>query len=479
MTKVMNKMNYVALAMGILPITSQVLAQERPNVLVFLVDDLRPELGCYGNESIKSPNIDALADNGVRFRKAYVQEALSAPSRISMLTGMRPENVGIYSLFTTMRSKYPELESLPQFFKDRDYKTISVGKVYHHTRDDEESWTTLIPRSGGNYVLPENNLENGAKAAPFECADVEDNAYQDGRAADAAIEQLRQHKDDNFMMVVGFTKPHLPFNAPKKYWDMYDREQIEIPHKGAPEGNNAYSLAPWAELRAYAGMPKEGYVNDEDTKKLIHGYHACVSFTDAQIGKVVEELERLDLRRNTMIVLLGDHGWKLGEYGAWCKHSNSEIDTNIPFIISREGDYRKAKRGAVCDALIEAVDLYPTLADCCGFDVEGKDGKSVLPLTVKPNQKGWSSASYSLYPRGKKIMGFTCTDGEYRYTEWWNNETSMVVQREFYTCEQDYSIQNRNMVDDSEYAKEVVRMKKLLDVQFPESERSSYPQYDK
>lgn len=453
-------------------------ASERLNVLVFMIDDLRPELGCYGAEGVITPNIDALAEDGVRFEKAYVQQALSAPSRISMLTGKRPENIGIYSLFTPMRSKYPDMVSLPQFFHERDYNTISVGKVYHHGRDDASSWTTLIPREGGNWVLPENILPNNGKGDPYECADVEDNAYLDGRTTESAIELLRKNKDENFAMFVGYTKPHLPFNAPQKYWDMYDREQFVVPFKGAPEGSNGYTFTPWAELRAYRGMPSEGFVDDESAKRLIHGYHACVSYVDAQIGVVMAELERLDLRRNTVVVLIGDHGWKLGEYGAWCKHTNSEIDVNIPLIISREGDYKKSKRGAVSEALVEAVDLFPTLVDVCGFEVEDKDGRSLLPLVDKPNRV-WSSASYSLYARGKKVMGFSCTDGKYRYTEWWNNETSKVVAREFYTCEQDYMSRSVNLVDNAKYAKEVSRMKILLDRQFPEEVRSSYPQYDK
>lgn len=474
----MRKSNLAMAALALTSAVSGVSAKsaERPNILVFLVDDMRPQLGCYGYDNVVSPNIDALAADGVRFNKAYVQEGISAPSRMSILTGMRPNNIGIYSLFTTLRSQHPEMMTIPQFFKESGYKTISVGKVYHHTNDDKESWTTLIPRSGSNWVLPENNVE-GMKA-PYECADVEDEAYQDGRAAASAIELLRENKDEEFVMFVGLTKPHLPFCAPKKYWDMYDRESFEVPYKNAPTGSNRYSLTPWAELRAYTGMPKEGFVSDEDSRALIHGYHACVSYTDAQVGRVMEELERLELRENTVVILLGDHGWKIGEYGAWCKHSNFEIDVNIPFIISRETGYKKRKSGVESDALIEAIDLFPTMADLCGLEVEGLDGDSVVALTDKPNKR-WSDASYSLYPRGKKIMGFTCTDGEFRYTEWWDNERSEVLCREFYTCVQDYSKQAVNLVEQSEYRDDISRLKELLDRQYPEDQRSSYPQLDK
>ncbi len=279
-------------------------------------------------------------------------------------------------------------------------------------------------------------------------------------------------------MFVGLTKPHLPFVSPKKYWDLYDMDDFKVPFKGAPIGNNNYSLAPWNELRAYRDMPKEGFLDDENSLRLIHGYHASISYMDAQVGKVMAELERLDLRKNTVVILLGDHGWKIGEYGAWCKHSNSEIDANIPFIVSRETSYADRKSGVESDALIEAVDLFPTMVDLCGLDIDGKDGKSIVPLTDKPKMK-WDEAAYSLYPRGKDVMGFSCTDGEFRYTEWWDNVNSKVLYTELYTCEQDYTKQMYNLADQPKYSKSVESMKLLLDKQFSTDRRSSYPQYDK
>lgn len=456
------------------------IAKEKPNVVVFLVDDLRTELGCYGSETVKSPNIDALAKDGVRFSNAYAQEAICAPSRMSILSGLRPESIGIYSIFTPLRKKHPEMVTMPQFFKENGYTTVSVGKVYHHGRDDQESWSIHHLKEPNSYVSPENIeiQKNNKKGVPFECIDVADNAYKDGRTADLAIETLNKIKDEQFLMFVGLGKPHLPFNAPKKYWDMYDKDDFTVKKKVAPKDMYRLSLTVWGELRGYYGIPKEGYLDDDMSKDLMHGYHACVSYIDAQMGKVMQTLEDLELRENTIVILMSDHGWKLGEYGAWCKHTNFELDVNVPMIVSRETGSKKRVTNATSDALVENVDLFPTLADACGFETHPLEGQSILPLVDAPDMD-WKKGSYSLYPRGKKIMGFTCTDGEYRYTEWWSNETSEVLAAELYTCEQDYMEQAVNMVKDPKQADNVARMEKLLDMQFPKDRRSSYPQLDK
>lgn len=461
-------------------------AKQQPNVVVFLVDDLRPELGCYGNQTIKSPNIDALAKEGVRFQNAYAQEALCAPSRMSILTGLRPESIGIYSLFTPLRSVHKDMVSMPQFFKEHGYTTVSVGKVYHHTNDDKEAWSIHIPKEPNSWVKPENlALMDSLKKAgikgngpAFECVEVDDEAYKDGRATKNAIETLRKIKDENFLMFVGLTKPHLPFNAPKKYWDLYNRDDFSIPAKVAPKDMYKLALTKWGELRNYYGIPKEGLLDDDLTKELIHGYHACVSYTDAQIGKVMHALEELDLRKNTIVILMGDHGWKLGEYGAWCKHTNFELDVNVPLIVSRETNYPNRLTNVTSDALVENVDLFPTVAEACGFETHRLEGKSILPLLANPNLD-WNRGAYSLYPRGKNIMGFTCTDGQYRYTEWWDNSTNKVIDKELYLCEQDYMQQSVNLAINPDLSKDVLRMSKLLEMQFPLNQRSAYPQNDK
>ncbi len=450
------------------------------NVVVFLVDDLRTELGCYGSEYVKSPNIDALAKDGVRFQKAYSQQALSAPSRMSLLTGNRPETVGIYSLFTPLRSVHKEMVSMPQFFKENGYKTVSVGKVYHHGTDDKESWSVLFPKSPNLYALAENAeiYKTKGKGPATECADVPDDTYTDGISALQAIETLKKIKDEKFMMVVGFTKPHLPFSAPKKYWDLYKRADFKVPLKLTPKNVDRYATTVWGELRGYNGIAKEGVLEDEQSRELIHGYAAAVSYMDAQMGKVMQALEELKLRENTIVILMSDHGWKLGEYGAWCKHTNFELDVHVPFIVSRETSYKKRKANVTSDAFVENVDIFPTLAEVCGLKAPKIDGKSILALVDKPNKK-WQKGAYSVYARGTKIMGLTCTDGKYRYTEWWDNTASKTVGTELYTVKQDYSKQAINLAKEPGYEKDLKRMAKLLELQFPKNVRSGYPQNDK
>ncbi|WP_066630762.1 sulfatase [Labilibacter marinus] len=454
-------------------------AQKQPNVLVFLVDDLRAELGCYGSEVVKSPNIDALAKDGVMFNKAYCQQAICAPSRMSILTGLRPESIGIYSIFTKLRSVHKDMVTMPQFFKEKGYTTVSVGKVYHHGNDDVKSWSIHHPKETNSWIKPESLaiIDSLKKAGikgngpAFECADVGDDAYKDGRAVTQAIKTLQQIKDDKFLMFVGLTKPHLPFNAPKKYWDLYNKSDLVVPNKNTPEGMHRLALTKWGELRNYHGIPKEGLLDDELSKDLKHGYYACVSYIDAQVGRVMKTLEELDLRENTMIVLMSDHGWKLGEYGAWCKHTNFEIDVHVPMIISRETSYKNRVTDATTDALVENVDLFATAADFCGLETHTLEGKSLMPLVDNPKLK-WNKGAYSLYARGK-TMGLTCTDNEWRYTEWRNGETQELQGAELYHYKANLKVAKENFSGNPEYKRVEERMKKLLEKQFP-SNRSTF-----
>lgn len=446
----------------------------QPNVLVFYIDDLRAELGCYGSKTAITPNIDKIANDGVRFNKAYAQQAICAPSRMSTLTGLRPESLGIYSIFTPLRKIHKEVVSLPQLFNKNGYKTISIGKVYHHDRDDEEVWTTYFKKEPNSYLRPENIAllkrlkEEGAKpikGPAFENADVEDEAYKDGRAAKYAIETLHQVKDDKFLMFVGLSKPHLPFNAPKKYWDLYDKNNFKIPSRKKPEGVYRLALSPWGELKGYSNIPKEGDLNDDLTRDLIHGYHASVSYIDAQIGKIMATLDDLDLRKNTLIVFMSDHGYKIGEYASWCKQSNMEIDVRVPLIISRETAYKKRVTGKTSDALVENVDIFSTLVEICNIKSPPiSDGKSILSVLDNPNKK-WDDAAYSVYARGKKIMGVTTTDGEWRYTEWRNSTTHEILKAELYQHKNSL-LADENLSGNSKYTKVEKRMKKLLEVQF-------------
>ncbi len=453
-------------------------AQKKPNVVVFLVDDLRAELGCYGSEAVKSPNIDKLASDGVLFEKAYCQQAICAPSRISLLTGMRPDKLGIYSIFTPLRSVDKQTVTLPQLFKENGYTTISVGKVFHHTNDDIENWTVHFPKEPNSYASSKNialvdslraSGHKSVKGPAYECIDVRDEAYKDGRTAKNAIETLRKVKDDNFVMVVGLAKPHLPFNAPKKYWDLYDRKDFNVPLKKNPNGMSKYALTSWNELRGYSGIPQEGELDDELSKTLIHGYNACISYIDAQMGKVLNELEELDLRKNTIVILMSDHGWKLGEYGAWCKHTNFEIDVRVPFIVSMNEDLSTSRNTNVkSNALVENIDMFPTIAELCGIKMHNTDGNSIVPLLRNPKKK-WDKSAYSLYGRGNKIMGLTTTDGEWRYTEWRNSSNQEVIDAELYPCHVDFNKQAENLAGLPEYKKIEKRMKEMLSIEYPYS----------
>lgn len=464
----------IALLLIILSFSSIYAQKEKPNVLVFYVDDLRAELGCYGSETAITPNIDKLASEGVQFNKAYVQQAICAPSRMSTLTGLRPETLGIYSIFTPLRKVHKEVVSMPQLFKKNGYKTVSIGKVYHHSSDDKKEWSTYFPKETNSYIKPENiallkRLKAEGikpfKGPAYEDADVVDEAYKDGRVSKYAIETLHKIKDDKFLMFVGLSKPHLPFNAPKKYWDLHDKSKFKIPSRNKPEGMYSLALSKWGELKGYHGIPKKGDLDDELTRKLIHGYHASVSFIDAQVGKVMQTLEELDLRKNTMVIFMSDHGYKIGEYGAWCKHSNVEIDVRVPLIISRETNYKKRKTGKTSGALVENVDIFPTIVDLCGLESPKLEGKSIVPLLNKPNKK-WDEVATSVYARGKKIMGVTATDGKWRYTEWRNSITHEILEAELYEHKNSL-LSFVNLYGNKKYEKVEQRMKILLETKFP------------
>uniref|UniRef100_UPI0039BDB9A7 sulfatase n=1 Tax=Formosa sp. 3Alg 14/1 TaxID=3382190 RepID=UPI0039BDB9A7 len=458
--------------------SSKIIAQQsQPNVLVFYVDDLRAELGCYGSKTAITPNIDKLATEGVQFNKAYVQQAICAPSRMSTLTGLRPETLGIYSIFTPLRSVHKDVVSVPQLFKENGYKTVSIGKVYHHGTDDKNQWTNYFSKEPNTYNKPENIAlleqfkKEGKKAngPAFENANVADEAYKDGRAAKYAVETLQKLKNDKFIMFVGFSKPHLPFNAPKKYWDLYDKNNFEIPDRKKPENMYRLALTNWGELKGYHGIPNDvEYLDDNLTRDLIHGYHASISYVDAQVGKVMEELEALGLRKNTTVIFMSDHGYKIGEYGAWCKHSNEEIDVRVPLIVSRETSYKGRVAGKTSDALVENVDIFPTLVELCGLEGPKTDGKSILQVIDRPNTP-WDQVATAVYARGKNIMGCTATDGEWRYTEWRDAKTQDILGAELYEHKNSL-LSFKNLSGNSKYKKVEARMKGLLETQFPRNQ---------
>jgi len=447
------------------------------NVLFIAVDDLRPELGCYGREHIISPNIDRLAKEGLLFERTYCQQAVCAPSRISIMTGARPDTTTVYDLNTPLRKAMPDVLSLPEHFKNNGYETLSIGKIYHHPRDDAQGWTTepfragTFPKGawrGRGYLSKEAiaQMEEYNKANPkmkgrgpaFDAADVADEAYPDGANTIHAIKELNRLKDKPFFMAMGLYKPHLPFNAPKKYWNMYDRAKIKLADNPFPPKNcPSYAPTSWGELRNYYGIPKKGPCSDDLARQLIHGYYACITYIDAQIGLVLDELDRLGLRKNTAIILWGDHGWKLGEHAGWCKHTNFELDTHVPMILSLPSMQTAGRRTG---ALTEYVDIYPTLCEACTLPVpDHVEGLSVMPL-VKDPARPWKKAAFSQYPRGK-VMGYSMKTERFRYTEWQERRTGKILARELYDHQNDPD-ENTNAADEPKYKKDVTRLSKML-----------------
>jgi len=404
----------------------------RPNILFIAVDDLRPELSCYGRKLVRSPNIDRLAREGMRFNRAYCQIAICNPSRTSLMTGLRPDSVSVVDNVTYFRDTVPEVVTLPQHFRNQGYETTYIGKIYHGTmRDEDKSWSrkAVYPKSGyprdiGGYQLPENQdlvkrrreevkkkygkvIPGGMACGPAtECTDVPDNAYQDGRTTDAAVATLRRLKDAStpgtgksdkpFFLAVGFHKPHLPFVAPKKYWDLYNPKEIDLANNPfAPKDAPSVGIHSSFELRVRYGIPKSGPIPDDMARNLIHGYMACASYVDAQVGRIIDELERLGLRENTIIMLWGDHGWHLGEHALWGKATNFEVATRSPLIVSSPG---MGTAGKSSNAHVELLDMYPTLCELAGLPVpKHVEGTSLVPLLRNPNRP-WKSAAFSQFP---------------------------------------------------------------------------------
>ena len=433
----------------------------QPNILFIPVDDLRPELGCYGNTIIKTPNIDKIAARGVTFTRAYCQQAVCNPSRASLLTGIRPDSLRVWDLNTDFRTNAPSVVTLPQHFKDNGYTTVNLGKAFHNIFPDSLSWTEDLHVNGfpfdpdAVYAGEENlkiiekkkqkMIDEGKsridqyglwyiKANATENVEVDDDAYYDGAQTTLAIKTLQKltREGKPFFLSVGYYRPHLPFNAPKKYWDLYDRAHLPLAkNEFIPGGSPDYTVHGDQELRSYEDykglpLPNEKPLEEWRQRELVHGYYASISYIDAQIGRLLDELERLGQLQNTIIVLWGDHGWKLGEHNSWCKQSNFEIDTRVPMIVG--GSAVKAI-GQKSNELTEFVDIFPTLCDLAGLEIPQQcQGTSFLPLLNNPKQ-AWKKAAFSQFLLGRfptkqvngiERMGYTMRTDRYRYVEWYN-----------------------------------------------------------
>ena len=397
---------------------------KRPNVLFIAVDDLRPSVGCYGDPYAKTPNIDAIARRGLRFGRAYCQQAVCAPSRASLMTGLRPDTIRVYNLDTSFRSAVPDAVTLPQHFKQHGYHVEAIGKLYHgnEVNQDERSWSVpskynLGPVKRDQYALDKHKDPNDdwRKVAATEMADVPDEAYMDGKVAAEAVRALGRIKDRPFFLGVGFRKPHLPFAAPKKYWDMHHPDDLPLaPNPEEPANAPPFAVPDYSELRSYEDIPDERPLPEKVKRHVLRGYYAATTFMDTNVGKVLTELDRQGLRDDTIIVLWGDHGWHLGEQSHWGKITNFEICVRAPLIVSVPG---QNNQGAHTDALTEFVDIYPSLADLCGLPVRPElEGHSLAPLVDDP-RRAWKKAAFSQYPRDG-VMGHSMRTDRYRYTEW-------------------------------------------------------------
>lgn len=432
----------------------------RKNILLLIVDDMRPELGCYGHADMVTPNMDALAREGTLFSRAYCNVAVSGATRASLLTGTRPTRNTFQSAHLYSQEQKPDKIGLNDHMKANGYFTIvSNGKTFHYQDDHKAGWDVIRQRNTGRkeHHVTEGQ-EEGRRPMPYECLDLPETDYRDGYIAQQAIKDLRMlaAQGKPFFYGLGFYKPHLPFNVPKKYWDLYDRDALKIPDNYVlKEGNDIPSVAlpKWGELRKYSGIPKKGPVPEEMAKTLIHGYHAAVSFTDAQIGKVVAEMRRLGLDKNTVLILLGDHGWNLGEHGCWCKHSILETSIHVPLIIV---DPDAPRKGVRCDEVVEYLSLFPTICEMAGIPKPAQlEGESIASLVGNPEAKGkgWALCRWA--------QGYTLvTDDNYFYTEWWDKDDNVTARLLF-----DHNVdpgENYNVAGKPEYAKLVKKLSKAL-----------------
>lgn len=400
--------------------------EDRKNVLFIVCDDLRPELNCYGQTHIKSPYIDSLANVGTVFDRAYCNIAVSGASRASLLTGLRPTKRCFAAWNARVDVDAPNTVTLNRYFKEAGYITIANGKIYHHQDDSEmKYWDSVMKPEHDTPMgyhtdvnlkqmeLKESNPKE-KRGYYYEYSNTDESNFLDWKIAEKSINDLYELSKSKkpFLLAVGFIRPHLPFIVPRKYWDMYEHDKIKIPENYVLTGDSnipRLALNNWSELRQYSGIPSSGPMDEETAKMMIHGYYASVSFVDRQIGRVLEALKKTGLDKNTTIVLIGDHGWSLGEHGLWCKHSIFNTCLNATMII-KSPSQEKSRR---CGEIVEFVDLYPTMCDAAGLKKpEHLEGKSLLPFIENGEScsKGYAVCRWA--------NGFTLIKDNYFYTEW-------------------------------------------------------------
>jgi iduronate 2-sulfatase len=457
------------------------------NVLLIVADDLRAELGCYGS-AVRTPHLDALAGRGVRFNRAYCQQALCNPSRSSFLTGLRPDTLGLWSNGTHFRELRPDVVTLPQWFQQHGYEARCVGKIFHnwHTQEkgDRRSWSADeflhyanhgddAPQVEGE--LPHNLAQdlgrNYGNVPLCECRDVPDEAYYDGRVAREALRVLREVKDRPFFLAVGFWKPHAPFNAPQKYWELYDLAGLPPLDVSRPRGAPSWAFH---DSREILGIPPEQItLTAQGAAQLRHGYWAAISYMDAQVGKLLHALHEHGLAERTVVVFMSDHGYHLGEHGLWAKTSCFEYDARVPLIVAAPG-VPAAPQGS--SALVELLDLFPTLTELCGLrPPPGLEGSSLVKVLHDPRQRV-KAAAFTQHPRPAyfdrtprgvpEAMGYSVRTETGRYTEWREWETGRLVGTEYYDHHRDPR-ETVNRFDDPAVSSDVAAARRALHAMFP------------
>ena len=422
-------------------------SKKKMNILFIAVDDLRPELNFYGANHVKSPNLDQLAAESLVFNRAYCNIPVCGASRASLMTGSRPTRKRFIGAFTEKDHDYPEAISLPKLLKQNGYKTISNGKIYHHLQDDSLAWDNIWFPDGNirDYQLEKNKklTEKTGYGYPVENVDVDESEYFDGKIAQKGIADLKLLKKNNqpFFLALGFMKPHLPFNAPKKYWDIYDRNNIELPESYVqPETTPKQAFHNFGELRKYDGVPQNGDLSEDLAKELIHGYYACVSYIDAQIGLVLNELKRLELEDDTIVILWGDHGWNLGDHKLWCKHVTFETALRTPLIIKVPGK----TNGERTNDITEYIDIYPSIAELAGIEIPSSvEGKSFVPIiNGKKSDKNWAVSKFK--------DAVTLIKDDLFYTEW-TNDNGIAYARMLFDHKSD-PLELDNLAEKQEYS---------------------------
>jgi iduronate 2-sulfatase len=442
----------------------------RPNVLFIAVDDMNNDLGCYGHPVVRSPNIDRLARMGVKFDRAYCQFPLCSPSRSSLMTGLRPSTTRVFNLQYHFRTGLPDVVTLPQLFKNHGYYAARVGKIYHYGNpgdigtsglDDPPSWHHVVNPAGRDKTVLETDIINytpkrglGSAMCLLSDKDGRDEEHTDGKVALEAVKLLEQHKDKPFFLAVGFYKPHTPYVAPKKYFDLYPLEKIPLP---AIPPESLKDVPPPA-LASTQPRPYFG-VTPEQARECKQAYYAAISFVDAQIGKVLEAVDRLKLWDNTVVVFWSDHGYHLGEHGLWMKQSLFEESARVPLIIIAPGS---KGNGKACPRTVEFVDLYPTLADLAGLTPpKNLEGASLRPLLADP-AKAWDRPAFTQVQRGG-FPGYAVRTERWRYIEWDDGQRGAQL----YDHDADPQ-ELHNLVNDPKYADVVQELKGLVKKNWPQ-----------